>query len=200
MSFKVLIFFTFLLIRTQVFAQVQAPPVSTNPWSKTNLSIRGNLPEVDWPQVSLTIASEFPDEAQFNALKPADKSEKIMTFCLNLANQYQLESKSRFQIKNFGQFFKGTCNTVHELVAKNVPEYSQLPSVKIYIVKQLDLAYLQIYYMPNRENWKNSEELISSYKNSVFGMFGLPLKYSYLIEQLLLISALCLALIGLRKK
>lgn len=161
----------------------------------------GNL-DVPWPEIEINAESAFESEAQFNQLSPSDKATAILNYCAETSKVYAAKAKTLLQIKIPNDYFLYSCDSLAYRLKTGdyVKNFEHVKKINPFILNQLDTSFSYIYNQPHYSFWKTGEEYISSYKNSIFGTLGLPMKYNFIIMQLSLLLAVGLSAVAVFKR
>jgi hypothetical protein len=164
--------------------------------------IRMMYKEIPWPEIKIDAEKIFSSEAEFIAMSEKDKIDKIVTYCRDIAKDYGAKAKNKLQLKIIDSYFSDPCYQVPFLMRSSnaVNEFKQTGKINIILLNLFDASYSYVYKMPFYSFWKNEEEATNSYLSSIFGVVGIPLKFSHLVLQVLALVALIFSIFGFLKK
>ncbi|MEQ1723544.1 MAG: hypothetical protein ABL930_10240, partial [Pseudobdellovibrio sp.] len=160
-----------------------------------------------WPPVDL-LKDQKEKYKDLDTLKDQLKiKQKLQERCLDYVMAYEEAIRQEIGVNNFnfGTQFTVNCDIYSELI-KSEPMSQTDPIFDIPnegLIKKLDQAAFMHFTANTAGNIRRTkavENLLKAHESSLFGLLGMPLSFSFLVTQVILVIVLCISLFLLYKK
>ena len=143
---------------------------------------------------------EIPDYDKPMPLE--DKRQLLAQYCRDYTKFYTQEVARKEGFRDLGVYFTDACSSM-QADAERVPSVTGHEEIfavpNAILLDLLDYRREKLYQSYGKESLLVSEQGQRAYKNSIFGLIGIPLNLHFLITQVLLIFSLILAALAFYK-
>lgn len=156
--------------------------------------------EIKFPEYSID-AEVAKIKSQMASIPKQEFLDKVEDLCIKTANKHYTDfAKKEYKVLDLENYFDGVCSA---LIKNLVNEKS---NVKVYsnnfgdvIKNNLDNKLVLFHTSAAKIAVSKVDEMARVYKSSLFGMAGVPMKYSDLILQVGMLVSLLLSLVAFLK-
>lgn len=186
---KALWSFTFAILFFSVTgALAQSLQVEASPYRKL-------FPELDWPPIEIT-ASDFDSLTSQENSNKKEVLDRFYQACVKCAGVYKKAYVKSSGVDIVGDYFSTQCKLLL-LQLEGGLKLDSAQSARDLIVKRMDAFFLAMVTTPGTSQAQSFQESLKSYNQSILGEAGVSFKSSFLMTQLLALTALIFSIAAL---